>query len=283
MSLGVGPSGYLDAIPAYHDSRYERRVGPLNPPDSPHNWILQATIAGGVPLALLAIVLAGLTLQRGLRATRRQATGGEAAAVGGMLAGLVGYGTALLFHLTSPGTTPLAALLAGAQLATHPLPAPADAGSLRRPMRLTARAALVTLVIVLTGAAFAELPLRSAIDAAATGHFDTANHDFRAAQLLRPWDAEIDAMAAHAYATLASYGIAGAAEQGAPWAAKELAAHPDSVQALMDTAQLDLARNERAGARRLLLRALGLEPANAELRTQAARVEQAGSGPAHQS
>src|ERR1039458_5947615 len=94
------------AIARDHDSRYERRVGPLNPPDSPHNWILQATVAGGVPLALLAIMLAGLTLQRGLRATRRQATGGEAAAVGEMLAGLVGYGKAALFQPNSPGPTP---------------------------------------------------------------------------------------------------------------------------------------------------------------------------------
>ena len=35
----------------------------------------------------------------------------------GMLAGVIGYGVALLFHLTSPGTTPLAATLAGALVA----------------------------------------------------------------------------------------------------------------------------------------------------------------------
>ena len=33
--LGVGPSGYVDAIPAYHDRRYEAEIGPANPPDSP--------------------------------------------------------------------------------------------------------------------------------------------------------------------------------------------------------------------------------------------------------
>ena len=38
----------------------------------------------------------------------RQPGGGESAAVGGMLAGLVGYGVALLFFFTGPGATPLA-------------------------------------------------------------------------------------------------------------------------------------------------------------------------------
>ena len=70
--LGVGPSGYVDAIPAYHDRRYEREVGPQNPPDSPHNWILQAASAGGVLLALLAVALAGLDAPR--RMARRPAS-----------------------------------------------------------------------------------------------------------------------------------------------------------------------------------------------------------------
>lgn len=297
--LGVGPSGYLDAIPAYHDSRYERQVGPANPPDSPHNWILQAAAAGGLILALLAVLLAGLTLRRGLRATRRQATGGEAAAVGGMLAGLAGYGTALLFHLSSPGSTPLAAVLAGGLLAERALPWHTDGEAtasasvhgasrlyqgallaayrfvqpLRGPARLTAQAVLLVLVIVLAGAAFAEIPLRSAIDAAATGHFATADRDFRTAQLLRPWDGEISATAAHAYATLVSYGIRSAAATGEPWASKELSAYPDSIQALTDNAQIDLALHRTASARRLLSSALRREPANPHLQAQAASLE----------
>ncbi len=305
--LGVGPSGYLDAIPAYHDSRYERRIGPANPPDGPHDWILQAAAAGGPILALLALVLAGLTLRRGLRATHRQATGGEAAAVGGMLAGLAGYGTALLFHLTSPGTTPLAAVLAGALLAERALPARANgragtsatahrtpsplrqkalvaahrlAQPLRYPARLAAQATLTILTLVLAGAAFAEIPLRSAIDATANERFRAADSDFRTAQLLRPWDAEIAATAAHAYATLTTYGIASAAGAGAPWASKELSAYPDSIQALTDAAQIDLSLGETAAARRLLSIALKRDPANPYLQAQT-RSERGKRGPPH--
>jgi O-antigen ligase len=291
--LGVGPSGYLDAIPAYHDAGYERRVGPANPPDGPHDWILQAAAAGGAILALLAVMLAGLTLRRGLDSTRRQPTGGEAAAVGGMLAGLAGYGTALLFHLTSPGTAPLAALLAGALLAERALPSHGDeraaasaaasgwrnllrgavqlAQRLRPRTRPVVQTSLLALVLVLSCAAFAEIPLRAAIDAAASGDFGAADRDFRTAELLRPWDGGIDASAAHAYATLATDGIASAAARGAPWASKELSAYPNSIQALTDSAQIDFALHEAAPARRLLATALKHDPANPELRAVAAR------------
>ena len=113
--LGAGPNGYVDAIPAYHDRQYEREVGPQSPPDSPHNWILQAASAGGLLLALLAVALAGWTLVAGWRAVRRE-TGSEAVIAAGLLAGLAGYAVALLFHFTTPGTAPLAALYAGALL-----------------------------------------------------------------------------------------------------------------------------------------------------------------------
>lgn len=291
--LGVGPSGYLDAIPAYHTRRYELEVGPANPPDSPHNWILQAAGAGGLLLALLAVALAALTLREGYRAASDQPTGGEAAAITGMLAGLAGYAFALLFHLTSPGTAPLAAIFAGALLAgrkaTEPQTQPGEsralplasfdraiasplAARLRKPIRLTTSVVLGALVIVLSSAAFAELPLRSAILAAASGHFASANRDFHIAEVLRPWDADISATAAHAYATLASDGITSAAQAGAPWSTAELGTYPDSIQALADAATLDLARQRPAAAAHLLSRALGHDPTNPDLDAEAAEV-----------
>lgn len=272
--LGVGPSGYGDAVPRYHDRRYELDVGPANPPDSPHNWVLQAASSGGVVLALLAIALAGLTVQRGVRATRLQATGGEAAAIGGMLAGLVGYGVALLFHLTSPGTTPLAAVFGGALLSEHASRHPLTA--LQNRARLTAAAAFGVLVVVLVSAALAELPLRSAINAAASGRFAAADSDFQAAHQLRPWDRSVTATAAHAYATLLRDGVKTASGTAKPWVAKELAAAPDSVQALSDAATLDIV-NGRAGlAWRKLAIALRYDPSNPDLHVatgQAARLD----------
>ncbi len=45
--LGVGPSGFVDAIGEFHSLGWARDVGPVNPPDSPHNLILQLLTAGG--------------------------------------------------------------------------------------------------------------------------------------------------------------------------------------------------------------------------------------------
>jgi hypothetical protein len=262
--LGVGPSGYVDAIPAYHSAHYERKVGPANPPDGAHDWALQAAGAGGLLLALLAVALAGLTLCRGWRATRTQPTGGEQAAVVGLLGGLVGYAVALLFHLTSPGTTSLAAVFAGALLA---LPACGrDAASAwAAPCRYAAVAGLAVLVAVLLAAAIAEIPLRSGVDAAARGDLAGAQHDFDLARSLRPWDGAVPATAAHAYAVLASDGIAVAAGPGLRWADHELADFPDSVPALEDGATIDAALRNFPRAALLLARAARLEPANPDV------------------
>jgi O-antigen ligase len=278
--LGVGPGGYLDAIPAYHTPGYERAVGPADPPDSPHNWLLQATVAGGLPLALLALALAGLTLCRGYRATRRAAPGEETAALAGMLAGLVGYGSALLFHFTSPGTTPLAAVLCGALLSARPRASPEPS---LRSTRVTSpgtralaghsamlalvcksgrRASAVTfglLAILLGAAALAEVPLRAAIAASSAGNFVLAKRDFDLAAALRPWDADIAATAAHVDATLAEAGITTIARAGTGWSSIALARDPHSIQALEDGATLAEASGNLGRASALLAQALAMQ------------------------
>ena len=86
---------------------------------------------------------------------------------------------------------------------------------------------------MLAAGAAAEVPLRSALLQAAAGNLAAADRDFHTARDLRPWDGGgIAQIAAHAYAVLAGERIAGAAGLGLPWAAEELAAYPDSVQAL---------------------------------------------------
>ncbi len=202
-ALGVGPGGYVDAIPAYHGQRYERDVGPQYPPDSPHDWLLQAAAAGGVPLLLLALALAALTLVSGWRGVRRQSGGGEAAAVGGMLAGLVGYGVALLFFFTGPGATPLAAVMGGVLLAVPATGSATTGGGRRLAARALACAGFAGLTVILAAAAVAEIPLRSALDDAAAGHLSAADSQFRLARDLRPWDPAVDTEAAHAFADLA--------------------------------------------------------------------------------
>jgi O-antigen ligase len=262
--LGVGPSGWVDTIPAYHDRHYEREVGPANPPDSPHDWLLQAAAAGGVGLALIAVILAVSVLRRGALAVRAQPTDAERVAFGGLLAGLAGYTVALLFYFTGPGTTPLAALFAGALIAA-PAPAPVAVRAYAW-LRGILVAAYAVLTVVLVGGAAAELPLRSALLQAAAGNLAAADRDFHTARDLRPWDAGIAQIATHAYAVLARDQYAGASRFGIPWSVKELAAYPDSIQALQDGATLEAAAGNTTASARLLSRARRLEPDNPELR-----------------
>jgi O-antigen ligase len=280
--LGAGPGGFVDAIPAYHDARYERDVGPQTPPDSPHDWLLQAAAAGGVPLLALALALAALTGLRGWRAIARQSNGGEAAAIGGMVCGLAGYGVALLFFFTGPGSTPLAAVMGGALLAAPAAPRPAGAPApaprpgLAPPGRARALAipgaALVcaVLTVVFAAAAIAEIPLRSAIDDVARARLGAADRDFRLARDLRFWDPGIDAEAAHAFAVLAGEGNPAAARAGLPWARGALTRTPDSVEVLSDGAELDLVAGDPGAAVPLLAAAVRLDPANPQLRVEAA-------------
>jgi O-antigen ligase len=261
--LGVGPSGYVDTIPAYHDRRYEVQVGPQNPPDSPHDWLLQAAVAGGIPLLALALAAAGLVLAGGVRSVDTQPTAGEGAAVGGMLAGLAGYAVALLFAFTGPGTTPLAALFAGALVASRPAARPSLAATRGRVMLA---GALGALAIVLLAAAVAELPLRAALVHASAGDLAAAERDFDLARDLRPWDPGVAQQATHAYAVLARGGSAESARRGLPWARRELSAYPDSIQGLEDTAALEAAAGQRAAAAMTISQARRLEPANPNLR-----------------
>jgi hypothetical protein len=259
--LGVGPSGYVDAIPAYHDHRYEVEIGPTNPPDSPHDWLLQAAAAGGPGLVLVALLLAGLVLSRGTKAALEQRANPDGVIFTGLLAGLAGYGVALLFYFTGPGTTPLAALFAGALIAAPP-PSPASAYTRLRGGLV---AGYTLLTVVLVAAAVAEMPLRSALLQATAGNLAAADHDFHLAHDLRPWDAGIAQIATHVYAVLALEHQAGASRFGLPWAVKELDAYPDSVQALEDGATIESAAGRPVASARLLRRARRLEPENPDL------------------
>lgn len=266
--LGFGPSSFVDAIPIHHTRRYEETVGPRNPTDSPHNWVLQAAVAGGVGLALLALALAAFTLESGRRAIRHQPTAGEAAAVAGFVAGLIGYAVALLAHFTSPGTTPLAAVFAGALLASR-RPSRAPAGPRwRRAARNGALALFAGLTVLLATAGLAEVALRSAIREAAAGRIAAADERFHDARRLRPWDHGIATGATHAFATLATLGIGDAARAGTRWSAEDLAAHPRSVRALVDAGALAAGRGDTRRERELLARALRLEPNNPELKAR---------------
>jgi hypothetical protein len=263
--LGVGPSGFLDRAPQVQSDRYQRIIGPENPPDSPHDWPLQTVLAGGFGLLIAALALVCLTVRYGRRGLAHQPTGGERAAFEGMLAGLFGYAVALLFHFTSPGTTPVAAVLAGALLASGELTPPTGAGRGKRAQQAVSCVTASALLGVLAFAAGAELPLRTAVLDAASGHTAAADAEFHDAASLRPWDPAVPELATHAFAALAAIETPGAARAGLPWSEKALTRDPYSVPTLEDASVLAAAQGERSRARALLRRARVLEPRDLSL------------------
>ena len=153
---GLGPSGFVDAIAGGHSEAWALQVGSSDPPDSPHSWPLQALVAGGVPLLVLCLALVATVLVLAARAWRAAHLAAgvptsrpelvpravtvpradglvRADAVTGWAAALLGYAVALLTHFTSPGTTPLVALLVGGLIA-GPVSLPAIARG-RQPAR----------------------------------------------------------------------------------------------------------------------------------------------------
>jgi O-antigen ligase len=269
--LGVGPNAFAQAVVPRHDDRYRRVVAASDPVDSPHNWILQATMAGGLPLAALAVALALATLWSGLRDWRAAPDGHRDVSLG-LVAGLAGYAVALLFHFTSPGTTPLAALFAGALLARPPR-APN-----RRPATVPRRALVaggLGATLVLWAAAVAERPLHGAIAAASVGDVRYANSGFERAARLRPWDPGVSVLALHVDARLAQAGVAEAAWAGRRWMAAALAAEPRTIAVLLDAAVIADATGDGTRARDMIARARRLAPGEPSIREAACTLQAA--------
>lgn len=273
--LGVGPSGFVEGIPAYHTETWAVVVGPANPPDSPHSWPLQLAAAGGLPLVALALVLAVLGVLAGARVLRTaaaprpagdgQGPGAHVFVVVAGLGALSGYAVAAGTHFTSAGTTPLAAFLAGAVIAGMPRP---PTGS-RRWLRRAAIGATAAWFLVLVPAVAAEWSLDSAYRAVSAGDFAAdggADSAFENARALRPWDADVPLMAAHAFASVALSGGTGAAEPARNWGVRALAAVPTSATATAAASAAAEVTGDLERATELMTRLVDGEPTNAEWR-----------------
>lgn len=252
--LGVGPGGFIDSITREHDLAWQREVGPANPPDSPHDWILQAASSGGIPLLLVALGLSGTVVVAGSEAVakaRRDPASPDLQWKVGAFAGVAGYGVALLFGFTTPGTTPLAAFLAGAALGVPAVqrelrPAVARRYFLKVSAIVVPVAAYVMAAVAICGAG-AEIALRVGLDNAANSELTRADVGFRDAHDLRPWDPAISQIAGHAMVTFAGLAPAGSADRhlalklASPWIAAEVKGLHGNEQARVDEAsQLEL-------------------------------------------
>jgi len=250
--LGVGPSGFLDAYPSVMSAEAAAN-NPSLVLDSPHNLLLQATMAGG--LLLLSALLAGaFLLARAAWQTVTSAHDGGrrldalswAAALGGCAAGL-------LFHFTSPGTTPLAALLAGGLLARplstgeqprargdhRPRPRGADAASKERRQagglaapgaRVGGVVAWIVCGILLLGSV-AEPAIARGMREVASGSLSDADAAFALAARLRPWDPDVPLIAGTAMSQRVQGGDAQATGYALSWTEKAMGRTPRSLEA----------------------------------------------------
>jgi len=225
--VGVGPSGYADAIVAAHDAAWFSTVGQDSLLDSPHNVLLQALAIGGPLLLAAAIVLAVFLV----RAAVRQ----RGDFVVGAVAGIGVLTIVLLTHVSSPSTLTLLLLLAGAIVAV-------PAGRRLRSVTAAIIAAWLALVsVTLAG----EVALGAAVEAS---DLPTASSSFEAAAALRPWDTGTPRIAAETFTAQADAGVGEATPHALEWSRRALAASPTSVpaaQALITAAlasgELDLA------------------------------------------
>lgn len=286
--LGVGASGFLNAnAPASTGA---------DTLDSPHNWVFQVLLAGGLPLlvVVLGIVVAAAVV--GVRAWRGSTTGhadaGRADLLAAAGAGLAGFGVALLTHFTAPSTTILAALLIGVLVSRAPeadtksgsavVPdsgtgshSTAGSGSTvtSRPTRGAGASATsrrfapgirsvlllgwAVWLIVLSGA---DVPLAAGVTAAAHGDVAGAEASFDRARALRPWDADLTSIAAQALAAAADARVAGAAEPTVLWAERSRALLPGTVATERALAVGQLNAGDLAGARSTLASLAALAP-----------------------
>lgn len=235
---GVGPSGFVDAFPRYQTLEWAVEAGGDFPADSPHMWPLQALLVGGIPLLLIAVVVAASVIGIAVLRIRAAAETEHRINLIGAFAALTGYGTGLMAGFTSPGTTPLAALLCGALIGTAlpPSPprlrwAPLSAWRNRPAAVIASTVAVCAGLILAVPAAAAEWPMAAGARSARDGNLPQADREFKTAYALRPWDSDTALLAAQAFAGPATSGNKEAAAHTIEWAKISLAKTPDSVEA----------------------------------------------------
>lgn len=232
--LGVGPSGYLDAIAAEHGSDwYASGSGTVL--ESPHNWLLQLASAGGILLLLCGLAFVAYVgaaafrrLRPGGRASPNRTAASEAGALNlvGAIAALAGLAIGLLTHFTGAAVGITAGLLIGIVVAVSPRIEPAW-------WRAGRSAALGLWALALVLAVAGDVALQRAVTAPTLAE---AEAGFERAAALRPWDADVTSIAAQVLAAHADQGDRAAAVAAVRWADRSLALVPRSTVTRMAAA-----------------------------------------------
>lgn len=277
LAVGVGPNGFIDSIPQYLGRSWYRSVDPGTTLDSPHNWVLQALAAGGLPLAFLAV---GLAVAVGIIGLLRwkstisfaKSNDGETHFAGSGIA-LLAFGVALLTHFTSPGTTILASFLLGSLLAvekhrtaTGPVPVFVQFGRIARVGLIGAWTILLILITI------GDVALGNGIRSAGSGDLSAAEESFSVAQSLRPWDADGISIAAQMMAQAADQQLPGAAALAVQYGERALSFTPNSLVTLKALAVGQQYSGDLHGALRTTDRAAKLAPYDGDVALRAGTV-----------
>lgn len=255
---GLGPSGYVDAVPTVFGDDWYRTATVDSILTSPHNVLLQVALAGGIPLLLLALgLLVGLWVV-GLRHARA-ADGPRRDLLIAALAVVPAGGVALLFSPTSPKTLLPLAVLGGALVAVG---AGAPLGRLAR----TIGSVAVGLWLLWLGlCAVADARVHEGMRASAAGQVDAADAAFSAAAALRPWDADVPLLAARALGGAYTRGVAGAEDVATRWAERAVERLPASASAHESAGMVALERGDVPAAVDALSQAVARSPSNPRL------------------
>lgn len=251
--VGVGPSRFVDTIGGFHDGQWAATVGPANPPDAPHNVVLQVLCSTGM-VGLVAAL--GVCATVGLTLWRNRSDGWSAVA----LLVLSGEGTVLMFHLSSPLlVVPTVFLLGGAL----PLGDRPHRVSLERVRSAMARVCAVGLLVWALTLLRAESILADGVRQAAAGEL-TAGTTLARAGHIQPWDPDLARRAGHA---LNQLGFAGQSAPDAPLAvlAPACARIPGSTECALDLADAQQLAGQSNSAEGTLNRARSLDPTNADV------------------
>ncbi|MDJ0338562.1 O-antigen ligase family protein [Cryobacterium sp. PH31-O1] len=271
---GVGPGGFVDAIVGQHDQNWYARVGSDTTLDSPHNWLLQAALDGGVLYLAVIVAICGGIVVAAVRRWRSLCAAGNLSGadfVAGALAAVTAYAVALLTHFTAPATAIFAALLCGALISADAttgvrswLPVVANRVSWRRARSVLLALWLSWLVLVTS----AELPLQSGIVATRTGNVAAARASFELAQSLRPWDASVTSIAAQSFTAAAAAGVPGALPEAVNWGELALVSLPSNISAAKALAAARQIGGDLHGAEATLRSLAKLAPFDASVARQ---------------
>jgi O-antigen ligase len=263
LLFGVGPSGFVDGAPRYYTDGFATGAGERFTLDSPHNLILQILVVGGVVLLVAVAALVVVWIKSAIVPIRQhpQLMGSVIAAIA---AGVVGLQT----HITTPGTVPLLAALAGFVVATKPRAAEAGSGQDARGQLLRfAPVAAVGIAIVALGLALiAEMFAASATRALEAGDAQAAQSGWATTQALRPWDSDVLLRQARTYNWAVSSGLVEATACLEP-SADAIAARPRSQEATVDRAKCLAYNGDLSGAQEVLEVGLTSNPKSQELQT----------------